>query len=220
MRLLLLLVLLLLLSPDAAQAQKLPDAEAQAYLQKLAATRSGDAVTQVSFRETRTSPLLQAPVTTEGTLEFQPPDRFRRETTGRNGSVMVSDGTTFWIYYPTFQEAEKYSVKAGGGAAAAAMNALVAAFQARDLDKFFRCEVAREGDSHRVTLEPRRRNERKFLSSITLLVGPDQKLRHAAWMTPDGERTEVDFFGERTVARGDFEFQPPNGTHVNTPLGR
>lgn len=216
----LLLVLFLLLSPAMARAQKLPDAEAQAWLQQLAASRSPDAVTAVNFRETRTSPLLQAPVMTEGTLQFQPPDRFRRETTGRNGSVMVSDGTTFWIYYPAFQEAEKYSVEAGGGAAAAAMNALVAAFQARDLDKFFRCEVTREGDSHRVALEPRRRNERKFLASITLLVGPDQKLRHAAWTTPDGERTEVDFSGERTILRGDFEFQPPNGTHVNTPLGR
>jgi len=220
MRLLLLLVLLLLLSPAAAQAQKLLDAEARAWLQQLAVSRSSDAVTQVNFRETRTSPLLQAPVTAEGTLQFQPPDRFRRETTGRNGSVMVSDGTTFWIYYPAFQEAEKYSVKAGGGAAAAAMNALVAAFQARDLDKYFRCEVTREGDSHRVALEPRRRNERKFLASITLLIGPDQKLRHAAWTTPDGERTEVDFSGERTIPRGDFDFQPPNGTHVNTPLGR
>lgn len=218
MRLLLLLVLLL--SPAAARAQKLSDVDAQAYLQKLAASRAGDAVTAVNFRETRTSPLLQAPVTTEGTLQFQPPDRFRRETTGRNGSVMVSDGTTFWIYYPAFQEAEKYSVKAGGGAAAAAMNALVAAFQARDLDRFFRCEVTREGGSHRVALEPRRRNERKFLASITLLIGPDQKLRHAAWTTPDGERTEVDFSGERTISRGDFDFQPPNGTRVNTPLGR
>jgi chaperone LolA len=213
-------VLLLLLSPAVARAQKLPDAEVQAWLQRLAATRAGDAVTAVNFRETRTSPLLQAPVTTEGTLQFQPPDRFRRETTGRNGSVMVSDGTTFWIYYPAFQEAEKYSVKAGGGAAAAAMNALVAAFQARELDKYFRCEVTREGDFHRVALEPRRRNERKFLASITLLIGPDQKLRHAAWTTPDGEHTEVDFSGERTIPRGDFDFRPPNGTHVNTPLGR
>jgi chaperone LolA len=210
----------LLLSSAAARAQKLPDAEAQAWLQQLAATRSGDAVTQVNFRETRTSPLLQAPVTSDGTLQFQPPDRFRRETTGRNGSVMVSDGTTFWIYYPAFLEAEKYSVKAGGGAAAAAMNALVAAFQARDLGKFFRCEVTRDVDSHRVTLEPRRRNERKFLATITLLIGPDQKLRHAAWTTPDGERTEVDFSGEHTIAHGDFDFQPPKGTHVNTPLGR
>ncbi|HEY8902847.1 MAG TPA: hypothetical protein VIM48_04015, partial [Chthoniobacterales bacterium] len=86
---------LFLLPIGAAFAQQLSDRDAESYLKQLAANRSGSTVTQVDFAETRTSPLLKEPITTQGTLEFEPPDHFRREITGQNGSIMISDGSTF-----------------------------------------------------------------------------------------------------------------------------
>jgi chaperone LolA len=211
---------LFLLPIGAAFAQQLSDRDAESYLKQLAASRSGSVVTEVDFAETRTSPLLKEPITTQGTLQFAPPDHFRREISGANGSVMISDGTTFWIYYPALKEAERYSIKSAGGAAAAAMQALVAAFQAQDLNHLFQVTVTREDDSYRIVLIPRQHAQRKFVTTIILLIGPNREMSKAAWKSPDGEITEINFANERSIKAGDFTFHPPDGTEITTPLGR
>lgn len=208
---------LFLLLPVSLWAAPLPDDEAKAYLDQLAASRPKDSATTVHFRETRISPMLSRPAMAEGDLAFQPPARFRRKTVGENGSLMVSNGEVLWIYYPAFKEVERYDLKSG---AADAFRGLMSAFNLQDVARVFRFTVEREGDLHRVTLIPKRRSERRLFDELVLDVGPDQKLRRASWTSPDKERTEMIFSDEQRAANIDFDFQPAAGIRVTTPLGR
>jgi outer membrane lipoprotein-sorting protein len=208
-------LLLILSFPVVLHAAPLPDQEAVGYLEKLAASRPQKSATVVHFRETRTSPMLTKPAVSEGELYFQPPDRFRREETA--GNVMVSDGATLSIYTPANREVERYKL---GSKNADAFKGLIAVFNLQDVARLFNFTVEREGGMSRITLVPKRKAGRRMFEQMVLDVGTDQKLRTAVWTSPNGERTEMIFSNERPAGKVSFEFQPPAGVKVTTPLGR
>jgi outer membrane lipoprotein-sorting protein len=205
---------LIFLLPLALHAAPLPSDEASAYLSIVAASRPKQGATTVHFRETRTSPMLKNPAKAEGEMSFQAPDRFRRQTT--DGGVLVSNGGTLWIYSPAGREAERYKLGSKGGDA---FRGLMAVFNLQDVDKLFRFTVERSGDIHRVILIPKRRSERRMFDTMVLDIGPDKKLRHAWWSSSDGSKTDVIFSNERDAGVVSFEFRPPDGVKVSTPLG-
>lgn len=209
--------LLFCLLPVSLLASPLSNDDAKTYVEQLAASRPRDAAVVVHFRETRSSPMLAKPVVSEGEVAFQPPARFRRETTGANGSLMVSNGETLWIYYPAFKEVERYDLKSG---AVDAFRGLMSAFNLQDVARLFRFSVEFENNIHRVTLIPKRRSERRLFDALVLDIGADRKLQRASWASPGGERTEMTFSGEHAAASVNFDFQPSAGVRVTTPLGR
>jgi outer membrane lipoprotein-sorting protein len=46
-------------------------------------------------------------------INFQPPNKFRREVKGNSPSMTVSDSRELWIYYPNFKSAERYPLGKG-----------------------------------------------------------------------------------------------------------
>lgn len=207
--------LLLLLVPTALRAAPLADGDAAAYIERLAASRPREGAIAVDFREIRTTPMLAKPALSQGEIQLQPPMKFRRETS--DGALMVSDGRTLWIYSPADREAERYSLEGRG---ADSFRSLMAAFNLQDVGASFRFTVEPAGDITRITLVPKRRSERRLFETMVLDIGPDQKLRHAWWSSPDGGQTDMVFSNERRVEAADFQFEPPAGVKVSQPLGR
>ncbi|MGH8048697.1 MAG: LolA family protein [Chthoniobacterales bacterium] len=205
----------LFLVPFVLHAAPLPDDQAAAYLEQLAASRPKQGATAVHFRETRTSPMLAKPAASEGEIYFQPPLMFRRETS--DGGAMVCNGETLWIYSPADHEVERYKLESKG---AEAFKGLMAAFNLQDVGQLFRFTVERADEITRITLVPKRRAERRMFDQMVLDVGPDKKLRRAWWSSPGGEQTDLHFSNERQTDSASFEFQPPAGVKVTAPLGR
>jgi chaperone LolA len=202
-------------------AQEMSPADADAFIEQLAASRSAKGAVTVAFNEERALAALAAPVTTEGTLTFQPPNKFRRETRGERGSVAVSDGKTFWIYYPAFREAERYDLNSQRFLQDT-VTALMASMNAENLRREFRYRVRREGGIHVLELEPKRASLRKAVRSITLRIRPDFTAESNVMVFPEGDRATMTFSNEKPIrpSGSEFTFTPPAGTRVSTPLGR
>lgn len=61
----------------------------------------------VRFDQTIYSSLRKRTRKENGTLEVMPPNRFRWEVEGKNGELVVSDGTTVWKYSPRARHAQR-----------------------------------------------------------------------------------------------------------------
>lgn len=127
---------------------------------------------------------------------------------------MVSNGDTLWIYSPADREAERYKLNSK---MAGAFAGLMAAFNFQDVERLFRFTVERDDNQYRVALIPKRRSESRMFKRMDLVVGSSQKLRSAAWTSPDGGKTEMVFSDERPAGFVTFEFQPPAGVKVTAP---
>src|SRR6516162_3416117 len=90
----------------AVRAAELTPAETQALLKNLQEHRAKYPSLSADFVEERTTHLLTKPLTSEGAIAFQIPNKFRREVRGNSPSLTVSNGQKLWIYYPSFKEAE------------------------------------------------------------------------------------------------------------------
>src|SRR5690242_17766914 len=91
------------------EAAPLSEAEAKNLLGEIRRNRT----TQADLQEQREIRLMKNPVTSSGTVWFQPPNKFRREVKGNSPSITVSDGHELWIYYPNFKSAERYPLGQG-----------------------------------------------------------------------------------------------------------
>ena len=99
-----------LLFASSLSAAELPSAESAALLEKLQQHRAKFPALTADFTEEKTTHLLNKPLTGNGTIAFQTPNKFRRELKGANPSVTVSNVEKLWIYYPNFKEAELYTL--------------------------------------------------------------------------------------------------------------
>ncbi len=106
-----LLCLIAPVGPPSPPGNSTP-AERAALLQQLRDVHAKQPGFEASFTEERTSHLLNKPVTSEGSVCFSVPDKFRREVRTPSPSTTVSDGHTMWIYYPSFNEVEIYTLGA------------------------------------------------------------------------------------------------------------
>lgn len=211
-----LLVLLPLFFAAAAFAQPLADAEVDALLVRLAEKRGGAAM-QMDFREVKHLALLAKPVIETGTLSFLPPDKFRREVTGR--SLTVCNGEVLWLYYPEFQEAEKYAL-AANRSLRESLAAMSAGLGLKNLRKDNLVTAARTPAGYDLVLIPRKSALRKTIREIRLQISGTLAVERMEILGADGDRSETAFLNERPAALtpADFEFRPPEGVAVSEPM--
>jgi outer membrane lipoprotein carrier protein len=91
-------------TPGAPAATPPPAADAQdpaAILRRTAATYEGIRSLKADFTMVVENPLLRSRTTSRGTLYQRRPDRILLDFSEPDGDVIVSDGTYFWIYYPS-----------------------------------------------------------------------------------------------------------------------
>lgn len=208
------LLLSILLLPICCFSQLLNEADETALVAKLAASRAGRMV-QADFVETKTLPMWKAPVVESGTIAFEPPDHFLRKT----NNLIVSDGKTLWMYYPEFQQVEKYPLAGHGPGQLFA--ALGQAFRFENLKALFRISATRLNDGFRLDLTPRSGPMRRMLQSLTLELDGSLRLRSSTMSGKDGDRIETKYSNEKLLPVGatDFSFKPPASATVVAPLG-
>jgi len=204
----------LLICSTNAFCQQLGEADTSALLTRIAASRAGHAV-QAEFVEKRTLPMWSEPVVEKGMIAFEPPDRFLRKTK----NLSLCDGKFLWMYYPEFNQVEKYPLNNRGPGQL--FSALGQALQFRDIEENFKVTASKLDDGFRLELVPRSGALRRMLQSITLELDDSLKLRSSGMIGKEGDRIETTYTNERILPPGsiDFTFTPPAAATVVTPLG-
>ena len=210
----------LLLFASAALAQQLSADDEKALLTKLREQRTQFPALTADFTEERTTHLLNKPIRGTGTIAFHAPGKFRRELRGTSPSLTVCNGTDLWIHYPAFTAAEHYTL-GKKQFFDDSLAALTAGLNFQDVEKFFRIAPAREGTGYRILLTPKSSGVRRFLTTLTVWLNADAIIERTDAALPKGDRITTTYRNVRPQKsiEAKFDFTPPAGTHISTPLG-
>ena len=203
-----------------ARAQQLSSDDEKALLTRLREQRAQFPALTAEFTEERTTHLLNKPIRGTGTIAFHAPGKFRRELKGTSPSLTVCNGTDLWIHYPAFSEAEHYTL-GKKQFFDDSLAALTAGLNFQDVEKFFRIAPAREGAGYRIVLTPKSIGVRRFLTTLTVWMNADAVIERTDATLPKGDRITTTYRNVRPQKsiEAKFDFTPPAGTHVSTPLG-
>ena len=206
---------------SATQAAPLAPNEVSALLEKIRVKGASAPQLQADFSEKKDVHLMNKPISSSGQVWFQQPNKFRREVQGNSPSITVSDGSVLWIYYPKFQSAEKYSL-GKRSPLDAGIAALTAALNLQDVERSYHITGSKEGDGYQLLLAPRSSSLKRLLQTFALHLNADLQVQRTEMTQPNGDRIVTDYSHESRapIAASMFQFTPPAGTNVTTPLGR
>jgi outer membrane lipoprotein carrier protein len=177
--------------------------------------------TQADFQEERVIRLMKKPVVSSGTVWFQPPNKFRREVKGNSPSVTVSDGRELWIYYPNFKSAERYPLGKGSplDATVAAINS---ALNLENIETSFNVSATKTENGNELQLLPRTAAMKRVFQKLGLRINSEFRVERTDMLLPNGDRIVTTYSNQTraSIPSSTFEFKPPPGTEVTTPLGQ
>src|SRR5215813_7408690 len=177
--------------------------------------------TQADFQEQRVIRLMKNPVQSSGTVWFQPPNKFRREVKGNSPSITVSDGRDVWIYYPNFKSAERYPLGKGSplDATVAAINS---ALNLENIESSFNVTATKSDSGHELQLLPRTAAMKRVFQKLDLRINDKFRVERTDMLLPNGDRIVTTYSNQTRlpISLSMFEFKPPAGTEVTTPLGQ
>jgi outer membrane lipoprotein carrier protein len=215
----LVLSLLLAIAPLAGAATMTPS-DIDQLVQKLQALHNTQPSLQANFREERHLAMLKDPVVNEGKVWFTLPDKIRREIGGKTPSTTVTDGKKVSIYYPNYQQVEVYDLEKRP-IIKDTMRALTAGLNFREVATYYAIEGSKNGSEYQLTLTPKTASVRKLVKTVNLTI--DENLTPVRVVIQDNKDqvfTETYTNVRRdTLPASTFEFSPPPGTKVSTPLG-
>jgi outer membrane lipoprotein-sorting protein len=193
----------------------------EADLKNLLAGVRQNRSTQADFEEQRMIRLMKKPILSSGRIWFQPPNKFRREVKGNSPSVTVSDGRQLWIYYPNFKSAERYPLGKGSplDSTVAAINS---ALNLENIENSFQISAAKSEKGYELTLLPRTGSMKRVFQKLDLHINDNLRVERTDMLLPRGDRI-VTVYSNQTrapVPPSAFDFKPPPGTEVTTPLGQ
>src|SRR6516164_11043404 len=193
----------------------------EADLKNLLAGIRQNRSTQADFQEERVIRLMKKPILSSGRIWFQPPNKFRREVKGNSPSVTVSDGHQLWIYYPNFKSAERYPLGKGSplDATVAAINS---ALNLENIETSFNVSATKSDNGHELALLPRTAAMKRVFQKLDLRINSEFRVARTDMLLPNGDRIVTTYSNQRRAAipASTFEFKPPPGTEVTTPLGQ
>jgi len=165
--------------------------------------------------------LLNKPIVSSGKIWFHAPNKFRREVVGNSPSVTVSNGRDLWIYYSNFKSAEHYSLgkRSPVDAAIAAINT---ALNLENVENTFRITGAKIDNRYAFQLLPRSPSMKRMFQKFDLRLNSDLVAERTEMTQPNGDQVITTYSNQTraTIPSSTFEFTPPPGTEVTTPLGR
>lgn len=202
-------------------AQELTADEQKKLMAALQARRAEMPSMTAEFTEERTTRLLSKPIVSTGTVAFQAPNKFRRELKGNAPSLTACNGSDLWIYYPNFKQAEHYTL-GQRQFFDDSIAALTAGLNFQDVDKYFRFTVEKEAAGHKVTLTPKSGSLKKILTSLTVWLDAEGDIQKSDAALPKGDRVVTTYRAVKATKVSDakFDFAPPAGVEVTTPLGK
>src|SRR6478672_6604482 len=193
----------------------------EADLKNLLAGIRQNRTTEADFQEERVIRLMKKPIVSSGQIWFQPPNKFRREVKGTSPSVTVSSGRELWIYYPNFKSAERYPLGKGSplDATVAAINS---ALNLENIETSFNVAATRTENGNELQLLPRTGAMKRVFQKLDLRINDKFRVERTDMLLPNGDRIVTTYSNQTRAAipPSTFEFKPPAGTEVTTPLGQ
>jgi len=193
----------------------------EAELKNLLAAIRQNRSTQADFQEQRVILLMKNPVMSSGTVWFQSPNKFRREVKGNSPSITVSDGRDLWIYYPNFKSAERYPLGKGSplDATVAAINS---ALNLENIESSFNVTATKSDNGNELQLLPRTAAMKRVFQKLELRINSEFRVERTDMLLPNGDRIVTTYSNQKRAAipASTFEFKPPAGTEVATPMGQ
>src|SRR5438105_12365527 len=190
-------------------------------LKNLLAAIRQNRTTQADFQEQRMIRLMKKPILSSGKVWFQPPNKFRREVKGNSPSITVSSGRELWIYYPNFKSAERYPLGKGSplDATVAAINS---ALNLENIETSFNISATKSDTGHELALLPRTGAMKRVFQKLNLRINSEFRVERTDMLLPNGDRIVTTYSNQTRapIPPSTFEFKPPAGTEVTTPLGQ
>lgn len=204
-----------------AWADPLSPADVKALLERIRRERAAAPHVQADFQEEKTVHMLNKPISSSGKIWFQVPNKFRREVKGNSPSVTVSDGQSLWIYYPKFQSAEHYSL-GKRSPLDAGITALTASLNLENVEATYHITGTKETDGYQLQMTPRNPSMKRFVQAFSLRMNNQLQVVRTEMLQPNGDRILTTYANESRspIPASTFEFTPPAGTDITTPLGR
>ena len=165
--------------------------------------------------------LMKKPILSSGTIWFQPPNKFRREVKGNSPSVTVSDGRQLWIYYSNFKSAERYPL-GKGSPLDSTVTAINSALNLENIENTFQITAIKSDKGYELTLLPRTASMKRVFQKLDLHFNENLRVERTDMLLPNGDRIVTAYSNQTRapVPASSFEFKPPSGTEVTTPLGQ
>lgn len=199
---------------DAAAAQA---DEGAAVLRRAAAAYEAVRSLQANFVMNFDNPLLRQTTTSRGTIYQRQPDRIALRFSEPDGDVILSDGQSFWVYYPSVN-AEQVIRSPARAAGESGVN-LQAQFVGDPVERFryelHGTEAVAGRSAHVVTLVPRQRAEYRSLKAW--IDGRDGLVRRFELTEHNGNVRRFDLHDLRvnpTIPETVFQFTPPPGARI------
>src|SRR5438874_10056377 len=193
----------------------------EADLKNLLAGIRANRTTQADFQEERVMRLMKKPIVSSGKIWFQPPNKFRREVKGNSPSITVSDGRQLWIYYPNFKSAERYPLGKSSplDSTVAAINS---ALNLENIENTFQINGAKTEKGYELALTPRTPSMKRAFQKLDLKINDNLRVERTDMLLPNGDRIVTTYSNQTRapVPASTFDFKPPPGTEVTTPLGQ
>lgn len=216
-----LVTLVLGLGAPLLQAEPLSPADLKALLGRIREKRAAAPQLQADFQEEKNVKMLSKPIASSGKIWFQSPNKFRREAKGNSPSITVSDGQQLWIYYPKFKSAEHYSL-GKRSPLDAGISAITASLNLENVEATYHITGTKETDGYQLQLLPRNPSMKRFLQTFTIRMNNELHVVRTEMVQPNGDRIVTIYSNESrgAIPASTFEFTPPAGTEITTPLGK
>jgi outer membrane lipoprotein carrier protein len=203
-----------------ATAAPLPDSEVKNLLARIRENR----ITQADFQEQRVIRLMKKPLVSSGRVWFQPPNKFRREVKGNSPSLTVSDGQQLWIYYPNFKSAERYPLgkRSPLDSTVAAINSALNLENIENTFQITATKIDPPQAGYELALIPRTASMKRVFQKLELHINDQLRAERTEMFLPNGDRIVTSYSNQTRapVPASTFEFKPPPGTDITTPLGQ
>ena len=203
-----------------AQASPMSPGEIDQLVQRLQDLHSTQPSLQANFREERHLAMLKDPIVNEGKVWFTLPDKIRREIGGKTPSTTVIDGKKMSIYYPNYQQLEVYDLEKRP-IIKDSLNALTAGLNFREVSTFYDLQGSKEGNQYQITLTPKTAAVRRLVKTVDLTINDNLTPSRVVVHDAKGQVFTITYTDVRrdSIPASTFEFSPPPGTKVTTPLG-
>lgn len=200
--------------PEREPGEQAPELET--VLRRAAAAYSRANTLQADFAQRSTNPILRKTVSSRGTLYQRRPDRFLMKFSDPEGDLIVSDGSHFWVYYPSVDRKQVIRMPASSGAGGVDLQAQ---FVGDPLERFVATYEGREAvagrDAYVLVLTPR---EALGYQRLKVWIDVQDYLVRRFEVTEDnGVVRHFELSNLRInpkLADDLFRFEQPEGTHI------
>jgi outer membrane lipoprotein carrier protein len=204
-----------------ASAEPLSQADVKNLLARIHDLDATSPNLRMDFQEQRIVHLMNEPIAYSGKIWFQAPNKFRREVRGNSPSVNISDGQQLWIYYPNFKSAERYLL-GRHSPADAAIAGINTALNLEGAEATFQISGNKIDNHYELQLLPRSPSMKRMFQRFVLRIDQDLFVERTEILQPNGDRVVTTYSNQSRapISQSTFEFTPPPGIEVTTPLGR